>query len=524
MASKRSRRSISDQEVALIRAMLKRAFDKTTVQAYFTHPDRRVNFGRITDIERDDYGRGVTAATDDELDKFLAGWRDARGAPIQDLAEAAVDLSALSPVDPTRVLSLFELAEGSAPRLRDGETEEIECKGSFRGPNNDKLLRAIAALANNRGGHILFGVGDDPCEIVGLRDERFVDLDVSAFSMTIRSAMEPVPRFDVGHLSWEGKLVGVLYVHPQTEGPVIATKDVDTYRAGMIYYRYPGESRGIGPSEFRRILAERDKKVRTEAAELARKVVQLGDNAAVVDLSTGKMEGRSGALYLSPDLLPKLRFIREGQFKQTDGAATLRLIGDVTVTNTLANEIVRERIVRQSISDADVLRNFLSMEKVEYPAEYILHGCHTGKRYLPLFYYARQSGLTAVELSELIGKEETTQDVSRGLLLDRVQGRLSARKPVSLASHQLTQAVRNGTEVEFTALAEVRKTALALQGFRDTDVPLEKLLALLRKLAFTAREFGTSDPAGSEIRRASAWIDELYFGQSFNASAEAPPR
>jgi hypothetical protein len=75
MSAKPSRRSISDQEIALIRAMLRRGIDKTTIQAYFTHPDRRVNFGRITNIERDTYGRGIVAATDDELDNFLEGWR-----------------------------------------------------------------------------------------------------------------------------------------------------------------------------------------------------------------------------------------------------------------------------------------------------------------------------------------------------------------------------------------------------------------------------------------------------------------
>src|SRR5262249_38623678 len=159
----------------------------------------------------------------------------------------------------------------------------------FHGPNQDRVLRAVAALANNRGGYILFGVGDDPCEIIGLKDDRFTNLDPSRYSMTFRSAMEPVPKFEVGHILWEGKLVGALHIHAQPEGPVIATKDEGSYRAGMIYYRYPGESRAIGGAEFRRILAERERRVRTEAAEVARRTIELGDEAGIIDLGSGRI-------------------------------------------------------------------------------------------------------------------------------------------------------------------------------------------------------------------------------------------
>jgi hypothetical protein len=67
-------RAINDREIALIRAMIRRKFDKTKIQAYFTHPERTVNFGRITNIENEDYGRGIEPSSDDELDKFLTEW------------------------------------------------------------------------------------------------------------------------------------------------------------------------------------------------------------------------------------------------------------------------------------------------------------------------------------------------------------------------------------------------------------------------------------------------------------------
>ena len=50
------RRSITDEEIALIKGLLQRGDEKTKIQAYFTHPERPVNFGRITNIERGAYG------------------------------------------------------------------------------------------------------------------------------------------------------------------------------------------------------------------------------------------------------------------------------------------------------------------------------------------------------------------------------------------------------------------------------------------------------------------------------------
>src|SRR5690349_4727342 len=103
--SKKSKRSIADQEISLIKAMLNRGMEKTTIQAYFTHPDRPVNYGRITNIEQGSYGPELVPASDVELEKFLEGWRAKDDAATQGLAETLVDLSALSPVDPKRLVA-----------------------------------------------------------------------------------------------------------------------------------------------------------------------------------------------------------------------------------------------------------------------------------------------------------------------------------------------------------------------------------------------------------------------------------
>ena len=99
--SKKSRRSITDQEISLIKAMLRRGMEKTTIQAYFTHPDRPVNYGRISNIEDDTYGPKIVAASDDELDRFLEDWR-AKGdkTRARELRREAQTLPTSDPHDP----------------------------------------------------------------------------------------------------------------------------------------------------------------------------------------------------------------------------------------------------------------------------------------------------------------------------------------------------------------------------------------------------------------------------------------
>ena len=105
---------------------------------------------------------------------------------------------ALSPVDARRLQALFERDETGHVVLLSGESDEVEIKQSFHRPLHDRFLRAVAALANNRGGYVLFGVDDNTGRLAGLSDQRFKSADPSEFAMAIRSAMEPCPRFEIG--------------------------------------------------------------------------------------------------------------------------------------------------------------------------------------------------------------------------------------------------------------------------------------------------------------------------------------
>jgi hypothetical protein len=470
-----------------------------------------VNYGRITNIEQGSYGPAVVAADDAELDKYLEEWRKKRDVSAQSVAEQVVDLSSLSPVAPKRLAALFEEGDDGRHVLRGGETDTIECKQSFHSPLHDGLLRAVAALANHRGGYILYGVENATGVLLGLKDDRFKNTDPNAFAQSVRGAMEPCPRIELGTAQLGGALLGALYVHAELEGPVIATKDRDNYKNGVVYYRYPGESRAIAGADFRRLLAARDRRARQEAAELARRVVELGADAALLDHKSGQIVGRTGSLFVGPDLLQKMQFIREGEFVQKDGAAALRVIGDVTVAHAPADVLVREKIIRQGITDYAVLDNFLRQEQVQHPAAYILHSCHSNKKWLPVFFYAQQTGRPVEEIVELAKTEDTTYTVIRGALLDRLAARLSAHTKPSHASAAIIRQIVDGTLPPPSTLADIRKQAIAIQGWTDRNFELAKLLEVLGTLRERVKKLSRDADRSSEIRKAASWLDELYF-------------
>lgn len=67
------RRTITDDEIALIKAMVERGMKNRDIQFFFNRPDRAVNSGRITGIGDGTYSNSVAIAraSDDEVEAFF---------------------------------------------------------------------------------------------------------------------------------------------------------------------------------------------------------------------------------------------------------------------------------------------------------------------------------------------------------------------------------------------------------------------------------------------------------------------
>ena len=101
-----AKRSITDEEIGLIKAMLARGMANKAIQFYFNRQDRAVNSGRISGIKHADYGPEVPTASDEALSAFIANFTSpelaAPGIDVEIMVEAAIVSKARKAAKATR--------------------------------------------------------------------------------------------------------------------------------------------------------------------------------------------------------------------------------------------------------------------------------------------------------------------------------------------------------------------------------------------------------------------------------------
>lgn len=124
--------------------------------------------------------------------------------------------------------------------LRSRESSTVEFKESFDVANTVKYSKIMAAFANNRGGYILFGIKDKPREIIGLKNNKFENLNLENFTDAINNLFSPSIEWDSGIVTirypinklsevtqeqeYFNKNIGWIYVEEAENKPVIAIK------------------------------------------------------------------------------------------------------------------------------------------------------------------------------------------------------------------------------------------------------------------------------------------------------------
>lgn len=511
-----AKRSITNDEIALIKAMLDRGMRNSAIQFYFNRPDRQVNSGRITNIGDGSYSdsAAIPAADDATLDAFLGGFQQAPAT--MPTVPAAANPPPGGPMDPATIAALFEQDSDGTWRFCPGETDEHECKASFRLRNSHVWLRAVAALANNRGGYILFGVHDKDTTqtdgvdksfaVLGLSGTDFANLDPADLTSHIKAKLDPTPRVRPTVMDLGGKTVGILHVEQHPSRPVIVTKQEGDIREGDIFFRYPGQSSRIKYGDLRTMLDERDAMARQQILPMVEKLLQRGpDRVLLADLEEGVLDDGKRPITIDKTLLDQLSFIREGEFSEVNGAPTLRLIGEVRATGD-------DRIgSRGVVTDANLLTNFLRQETLFRPVEYIrfaVEASHT--EWLPIFYFAQQSQLDRADLATFIGGLGGTAK-RREMFTNRATGaKMALTVPVGTPAAMLMQIVA-GDFPEPTNGKDAANVAMAICGLTSLpNIEQVTILALLERCHDLAQAEGKSG-ALSTIRRAACRIDELLF-------------
>jgi hypothetical protein len=380
------KRTIADEEIALIKAMLARDMKNKDIQFFFNRPDRPVNSGRITGIRNGTYGpsKAIAAASDTDLDTFIASYSGGGGA--QAATAAGHNSGSPDPLADEIVSKLFAQGADGLWRLLAGETDTHECKTSFGLKHPSAWLRAIAALANNSGGYVFFGIHDKGVTdeegadlghfAVGLKTDEFAKMDPADVTKKVKSVFDPTPRVRTRLISVGGASVGVIHVERHGSRPIIAIKNEgNDVREGDIYYRYPGQSARIKYSDLRTMLDDRDRDTREQILPMVERLLQLGPQRTMIaDLAEGTLSDGKSAIQIDEKLIEKLTFIKEGEFSEVEGAPTLRLIGEVQSTadgDPIATKF--GLLTRDALVDA-----FLDQTAPDDPRSYIRFAVEVG--------------------------------------------------------------------------------------------------------------------------------------------------
>ncbi len=232
---------------------------------------------------------------------------------------------------------IFKFTSTAGLRLLSRESNFIEFKESFNWNSKSDYAKNAAGFSNNKGGYLIFGIKDRPRDLMGLQNDNFDTLDEANVTQYFNSMFSPEIMFEKFSIMVRNKKVGIFYFHEARQKPVIAIKSDADIKEAEIYYRYNARTEKIKFPEFRNILDQIKDNERTSWMQLFEKISKIGpENAALIDMVKGKIEGKTGTLVIDQKLIPKLKFIQEGKFREK-GHPTLKLIGEVKPVSVISS-------------------------------------------------------------------------------------------------------------------------------------------------------------------------------------------
>lgn len=235
--------------------------------------------------------------------------------------------------------------------IKDGylyhrESQELEFKEQYNLNGLADYFKDFSAFANNRGGLLIFGVKDSPRSAIGLSEhslEQFNKIDPEKISGYLLDYFSADIRWELKLFQIGSKKFGVFQIFEAKMKPIIVKKQVDgKFQNGDIFYRYGGRTQKILYSELQNIIEHRVEENNLQWIDLMSKIGKAGpQNAAILDTEKAIIEnGHSQILVLDEVIAKKLKFIREGEFVEKEGATALKLVGDVVPIEQV--EVVRK--------------------------------------------------------------------------------------------------------------------------------------------------------------------------------------
>lgn len=428
----------------------------------------------------------------------------------------------ISPFTREELNRIFAVSAKQPDRLISRENNRLEFKESFGFASLGKYIRTAAGFANAKGGYIVYGIGRSPHSLLGMKGDAFDKLDPEKLTHYLNEHFDPSLEWEQHIHELTEKPFGLIYIHESHNKPVICKKSADdgkNLKEGEIYFRYRGRTQTIRYAELKELIEERRKREQLLWFKHLKEIARIGiSDAALFDLRSGMVKGGGGNLVIDESLIPQLAFIRDGEFSETKGKPTLKLIGSVEAigaTNKGAAgkvQVVKTRGIRAT----DIIRAFMTAEKVQEPTAYLTQIAWESSAFLPCYYYLHLADMTIAQAIALIEREHSTTQ-TKAKLLERLKSddRLGVAMPSdSNESGQRKLAARKNLTVrkvrnDVTG-KDLTDTLDMVRTLKKGDLPVTYLRELLLGI-FTKNFAKQNQTVNDKIRRAICYIDHLHF-------------
>ena len=119
-------------------------------------------------------------------------------------------------------------------------------------------------------------------------------------------------------------------------------------------------------------------------------------NVGMIDTIRGKLFGGGPPFLIDESLLRKLKFVRGGQFRETEGAPTLRLVGDL---QPVAG-VIAQKSVHIGIHSDDLITAFLAQRPLDatQAVAYLRETVFQSTPFVPIHYFYNASEVSEQEV------------------------------------------------------------------------------------------------------------------------------
>lgn len=413
---------------------------------------------------------------------------------------------------------VFKVSPKFKDRLQSRECETIEFKQSFNWGSRESYARTMAAFANAKGGYIVFGIGDKPRSLIGLKNQSFDNLDTEKVTELLNQVFVPEIDWDMHVFELHRKSYGLLYVYESLRKPVICQSNLGkTIKESDIYYRYRGRTERIKYPELAAIFDALKERERNHWLERIKQLATIGiENAAVLDLKTGIAAGSGGKLIIDESLLSQLDFIKEGEFDEREGIPVIKITGEATPIQGSLIQPTESNYIATGIRTPDIIEAFLGKKKVNNPKEFIKQICFESSAFLPVYYYANMARITLPMTITLV-KEVRNNSPSKRKLLERLEEGIDLKETVKdtgtpAAENKLRfrEMILKGKTIRDISPRKVKYLLQSIRSLNKQEVIEEYILALLNEIY---HEFYSNEDKGigDQFRRTICYVDELIY-------------